>query len=54
MTGDRLETDVQMGLNAGMDAALALTGATPESALATSPIRPTYALRQLADLLPIS
>jgi arabinose operon protein AraL len=52
MTGDRLETDVLMGLNAGMDAALALTGATPESALATSAIRPTYALRELAGLLP--
>ena len=52
VTGDRLETDVAMGVNAGMDAALALTGATGEQALATSPIRPTYALRQLADLLP--
>ncbi|MGE5601635.1 MAG: HAD-IIA family hydrolase [Nitrososphaerales archaeon] len=52
MTGDRLETDVLMGLNSGMDAALALTVATPESALATSPVRPTYALRELADLLP--
>jgi len=52
VTGDRLETDVAMGINAGMDAALALTGATSESALATSPIRPTYALRQLADVLP--
>ena len=28
MTGDRLETDVLMGLQAGMDAALVLTGAT--------------------------
>jgi NagD protein len=54
MTGDRLETDVQMGLAAGMGAALALTGATPERALAMSPIRPTYALRQLIDLLPVS
>jgi NagD protein len=52
MTGDRLETDVLMGLNAGMDAALALTGATPASALATSEIRPTYALRRLIDLIP--
>lgn len=52
MTGDRLETDVAMGLNAGMDAALVLTGATPASALATSPIRPTYVLERLADLLP--
>lgn len=52
MTGDRLETDVAMGLNAGMDAALVLTGATPASALATSSIRPTYVLERLADLLP--
>lgn len=52
MTGDRLETDVQMGLDAGMSAALMLTGATPESALAASPIQPTYVLRRLADLLP--
>jgi HAD superfamily hydrolase (TIGR01450 family) len=53
MTGDRLETDVLMGLNAGMDAALALTGATPASSLVTSAIRPTYALRELAGLLAV-
>jgi NagD protein len=52
MTGDRLETDVAMALNAGMDGALVLTGATTEEMLATSPIRPTYALRELAALLP--
>lgn len=52
MTGDRLETDVRMGLEAGMSAALILTGATPESALDDSPIRPTYVLRRLADLIP--
>ena len=52
MTGDRLETDVLMGLKAGMSGALTLTGATDEAALATASIRPTYVLRQLADLLP--
>jgi NagD protein len=52
MTGDRLETDVLMGLNAGMAAALSLTGATSEADLAISPIQPTYVLHQLADLLP--
>ncbi len=52
VVGDRLETDVVMGLNAGMDASLVLTGATSEAALAASPIRPTYVLRQLEDLLP--
>jgi ribonucleotide monophosphatase NagD (HAD superfamily) len=52
MTGDRLETDVAMGLNAGMDASLVLTGATGEAALIASPIQPTYVLRKLGDLLP--
>ena len=52
MTGDRLETDVQMGLDAGMSAALALTGATTEAMLAASAVRPTYVLRQLAELIP--
>ena len=53
ITGDRLETDVQMGLSSGMAAALTLTGATTEAALATSSIQPTYVVRQLADLLPV-
>ncbi|MCL4868867.1 MAG: HAD-IIA family hydrolase [Anaerolineae bacterium] len=51
MIGDRLETDVQMGLAAGMAAALTLTGATSEAMAASSPIQPTYILNQLADLL---
>jgi NagD protein len=51
MTGDRLETDVAMGLDAGMAAALALTGATDEAALARSAVQPTYVLRRLEDLL---
>ena len=38
MIGDRLETDVLMGLNAGMAGALTLTGATDESMLARSEI----------------
>jgi HAD superfamily hydrolase (TIGR01450 family) len=52
MTGDRLETDVRMGLDAGMSAALILTGATPESALAATAIQPTYILRSLKELIP--
>ena len=51
MTGDRLETDVLMGLNAGMAGALTLTGATDEATLAVSEIASTYILRQLSDLL---
>ena len=52
MTGDRLETDVTMGLNAGMAAALVLTGATDAATAEASPIRPTYVLQRLSDLLP--
>jgi len=52
MIGDRLETDVLMGLNAGMAGTLTLTGATHEDVLATSDVQPTYVISQLADLLP--
>ncbi|MFQ5614409.1 MAG: HAD-IIA family hydrolase [Anaerolineae bacterium] len=52
LTGDRLETDVRLGLEAGLVTALTLTGATSEAALADSPTQPTYVLRRLSDLLP--
>jgi NagD protein len=51
MTGDRLETDIKMGLDAGMAAALTLTGATTQADLADSPIKPTYVINQLGELL---
>ncbi len=54
MIGDRLETDVLLGLNAGMDAALTLTGATDETMLAQSAVRPTYVLRALSELIPVN
>lgn len=52
MTGDRLETDVLMGLDAGMSAALTLTGATSAAQAAASTIRATYIVSQLDELLP--
>lgn len=52
MIGDRLETDVLMGLNAGMAGALVLTGATDEGMLGRSEVRPTFVLRALAELVP--
>ncbi len=51
ITGDRLETDVQMGLDAGMGAALTLTGATTRDQAEASPVKPTYVFRDLGDLL---
>jgi arabinose operon protein AraL len=50
--GDRLETDILMGDEAGMSTALALTGATTESDLESSSIHPTFILHKLSDLLP--
>jgi len=52
VTGDRLETDVRMGLDAGMSAAITLTGATTAAMLNASPVVPTYVIERLADLLP--
>jgi NagD protein len=52
MIGDRWETDVKMGLDAGMDAALTLTGATTRADLESATVSPTYIIDQLGDLLP--
>ena len=52
MIGDRLETDILMGQVAGMNTALAMTGATSESTLANLTILPTYVLHKLSELLP--
>lgn len=51
LVGDRLETDVAMGLQAGMSAALVLTGATSMADAALSPIKATYVIEQLHELL---
>lgn len=50
MVGDRLETDIAMGRNAGMATALVLTGATSREALGSSPITPDYVLETIAPL----
>ena len=51
MTGDRWETDVLMGLEAGMDAALTLTGATTLADLETADMTPTYVIQHLGELV---
>ena len=50
MVGDRLETDIVMGQNAGMATALALTGVTTREMLAASPIQPDYVLESVQGL----
>ncbi len=52
MVGDRLSTDIAMGIAAGMDSALVLTGETTLPMLAASEVRPTWVLNGVHELLP--
>jgi HAD superfamily hydrolase (TIGR01450 family) len=52
MVGDRLETDIAMGAQAGMDTALVLTGASRRTDLSPAMPTPTYILEVLADIQP--
>ncbi len=52
VVGDRLETDIAMGKNAGMATALVLSGVTDRDALATADIQPDFVLDSIADLSP--
>ena len=52
MVGDRLSTDIAMGIAAGMDSALVLTGETTLPMLAASPVRPTWVIERIDDLVP--
>ncbi|MGE5549904.1 MAG: HAD-IIA family hydrolase [Bacteroidota bacterium] len=53
MVGDRLDTDIVMGLDAGMPTALVLTGATSREQLDGSHVRPHFVLDSIADLIPM-
>lgn len=50
LVGDRIETDIRMGIEAGMKTALVLSGVTNEQALAASPLQPDYVLAGIAEL----
>ena len=54
IVGDRLETDVRMGQEAGMTTAVVLTGVTTPDLLAVSDIQPDYVLHRIDELLPES
>lgn len=51
MVGDRLLTDVAMGLSAGMASALVMSGATTEQLLAESTVSPTFVLADVRGLV---
>jgi len=52
MVGDRLTTDIRMGLDAGMSTALVLTGETTLPMLVESGVQPTWVLERVDELLP--
>jgi HAD superfamily hydrolase (TIGR01450 family) len=52
MVGDRLTTDIKMGVDAGTRTVLVLTGETDADLLARSDIKPTFAVGSVADILP--
>jgi arabinose operon protein AraL len=51
VVGDRLETDVRMGVEAGCATALVLTGVTNRSDVVVSPWQPDLVLKSVAHLL---
>jgi arabinose operon protein AraL len=50
MVGDRLETDIFMGQQAGMQTAVTLTGAAKREDVASLSVPPTYIIESLAEL----
>jgi arabinose operon protein AraL len=50
MVGDRLATDIQMGLALGLDTALVLSGVTSRESLAASDLHPTYVLNSISHV----
>ncbi|KAB1197902.1 MULTISPECIES: HAD-IIA family hydrolase [Haloferax] len=50
MVGDRLETDIKTGLDAGMQTALVLTGVTSRHELDSAPYTPDYVFDSLGDV----
>ncbi|PWH05782.1 TIGR01457 family HAD-type hydrolase [Brachybacterium endophyticum] len=53
MIGDRMDTDVKSGLEAGMRSVLVLTGSTLEADIEKYPFRPTTVLSGISDLVPL-
>lgn len=53
MVGDRLETDIRMGIAAGLKTALVLTGVTNHAQVIGSDFRPDFILETVAEVMKI-
>ena len=53
MVGDRMDTDVVTGIEAGLRTILVLTGSTRPEAVERFPYRPTRVLDSIADVVPL-
>jgi NagD protein len=51
MVGDRMDTDIVSGLEAGMRTVLVLTGSTRASQVERFPYQPTRVVESVADLV---
>ncbi|HEX6594232.1 MAG TPA: HAD-IIA family hydrolase [Bacillota bacterium] len=51
IVGDRLETDIQMGLDYGMQTVLVLTGITNMDLVKASPIKPNFILDNIQEII---
>jgi len=53
MVGDRMDTDMVSGLEAGLRTVLVLTGSTRPDDVERFPYRPTAVVDSVADLVPV-
>lgn len=51
MIGDRMDTDVVAGIEAGLETYLVLTGSTAKADIAKYPFRPSHVRNSIADLI---
>ncbi len=52
MIGDRMDTDVVAGIEAGLHTILVLTGISDQAEIEKYPFRPDEIVQSVADLLP--